>query len=161
MSNFLEQSRFSLTDYDLNYHHPDANDTGARIEIISKTTSIVEASYDILDQNKGLKIDGEDLLIGQADHGSEVDILSMDFSQRPQYCSFSVGENPANQRLGGIGIEDLRDASRVDTHYFYLETEPINLKFDSGSGFLIAEIRDLTCWNEDEDKWYEVSSVSS
>lgn len=154
MSTFNVSTKWDLTDYDLAYDHPKGGNSVARIRIVSKSSGEDVASHSVMNSNLGLKISNGELWTGLADHGTNVEKIELDFSGVETL--FQLGTNHSNGRMGGLGIEDLRDASRtLLTHYFYLETEPINVQFDTSSGLFVAEIRDTASLQPGELVWYE------
>lgn len=157
MSTFSKTFSYPLADYDLAYHHPEASDPTATVTIRTKTTSENVVTFNILGQKLGLAIEDGNLVLGLANHGEDLEIIHVDFSNNPANCSFSLGTNPANARMGGIGLEDLRDASIVwRRKYFYLETEPINVYVSTTTGEFNVEIRDRSTKTEAESAWFEI-----
>lgn len=163
MNNFIEEERYSLSIYELSFQPPSPSQPYASLEILFLTDGKVHKSYNLLAGKVGLKIENNDLIFGLAQHGSSVHTVAMDFSRNPMGSAFSIGTNPQNSRLGGIGIEDLRDASRTGTvnrHYFYLDTEPINLHFSGETGYVNAEIKDPEAQSGTIQLWYEKVSTT-
>lgn len=160
MSTFAENDRFSLDDYEIDYHNPTASNSAANLKIIEKATGIIQETYDLIDEPLGLQIDGNDLLVGLSDHGTDNEFINMDLSLNASLSSFLLGGHPVNGRMGGIGLEDLRDASRTgtkNTHYFHLDVEPINISFSNSSGLFVVEMRNRSTKSGEEDSWYAVT----
>jgi hypothetical protein len=158
MSTFSVDFSFEFETYGFSYRPPVGSQSQAFFAVTHNDQDM--EVFNITDNPLGLRCQDSDLQIGLATFTEGGENISLDFSQCGTIGSLEIGILP-DCKLGGIGIEDLRDAGFNRSHYFGLELEPINIRFDTVLGRLVIEIRDRDTQGDQEEDWYTLVQIES
>lgn len=150
MSTFSENERIEFQGHSFFYVAPTSSDNRALFLVKQGGETVLE--FDITGQPLGLKATTDDVLFGLSSFPEGDEKIDMDFATRPQGSGFEVNLD-SDGNITGIGTIDIRDLSRV--HHFLIGNEPINIWFDTKSGWVVAQMRDRDTKQSDEPSWYE------
>lgn len=155
MSTFSAEHSYDFDAYGFTYHHPSASDPNAYIKVTQGSTTI--KTFDLMDKVVGLHAADGQIQFGDAGFPEGAELVQLEelvINPPPQFTIVALGSS----RIGGIGIEDLRDAG-FKRHTFELEFEPISIWFNTGLQKLEVEFRDPATASDEELPWYLYEEV--
>ncbi len=155
MSTFSENERIDFQSHSFFYVAPTSDDDRALFLVVASDETVRE--FDITGQPLGLKANEGDVIFGLSAFPEGSEKIDMDFATQPQNSGFEVNLD-SDGVITGIGTIDIRDLSRV--HHFLIGNEPINIWFDTTTGWFVAQMRDRDTKQLDEASWYEEVLIS-
>jgi hypothetical protein len=153
----FENQSFKFEGYVFEYIAPCGSETTAFFKVRHNSTE--HFSQNITDNPLGIRCHEGAIEMGVAEFSEGSMSVELNFSLVPANCSFKIDQD-STARVGGIGIEDVRDAGFRRGHHFWIDQEPINIWFNTDVGRLTVETRDPDTRDAIGKVWYETSQIA-
>jgi hypothetical protein len=150
MSTFRENERIVFQSHSFYYVAPTSGEDRALFLVIAGDETVRE--FNITGQPLGINANEGYVMFGLSSFPEGSEKIDLDFATQPQNSGFEVNLD-SDGAIAGIGTIDIRDLSRV--HHFMIVNEPINIWFDTTTGWFVAQMRDRGTKQLDEASWYE------